>query len=143
MSDLSLRDTLEKLRRYCLQHVADPNSSEHERLAYDDVRTQLAQILAKFPDEPAPDRQPSDAAVEAAAQAFHPTLWDGLPGNRHAESAREDARLRVRAALEAAYRVDVPRPQTDLEMAELAIAHKLELHGYEDAAKATRNRNLG
>ena len=62
-----------------------------------------------------PESGVSDEAVEAAARALHPTLWDGLPGNRHAESARADARLRVRAVLAAALPHLQPQPVASRE----------------------------
>jgi hypothetical protein len=49
-SGKSLRDALEKLQLYCAKYVDDPDSSEDEQLAYDDVRIQLTQILAAHPD---------------------------------------------------------------------------------------------
>jgi hypothetical protein len=52
------------------------------------------------------DNEPSDAAVEAAARVRRPGLsWEALG------SIDRDIHLRsARAALEAAYRVDAPRP---------------------------------
>ena len=52
MSESSLRDALKELRTYCGKYVDDPDASEAEQLAYDDVCIQLAQILDKHPAEP-------------------------------------------------------------------------------------------
>ena len=62
------------------------------------------------PLAPTPDRQPSDAAVEAALDKLEEQgviEWD-----------------HVRAALEAAYRVDVPRPQVTREQIRKALTGK-------------------
>lgn len=67
MSESSLRDALKELRTYCGKYVDDPDASEAEQLAYDDVCIQLAQILDKHPAEPV---GVSDEAVEAAAKAL-------------------------------------------------------------------------
>lgn len=61
-------------------------------------------------------RQPSDAAVEAAAQQY----WQaGVDANTGGSGSKRDW---MRAALEAAYRVDAPRPLLDREAVHQAIA---------------------
>lgn len=73
-----------------------------------------------------PDRQPSDAAVEAAKSALRDNLWvtrhfwvdefdcevseDSPEAVNREMSTYQDWSVGARAALEAAYRVDAPRP---------------------------------
>lgn len=102
----SLREALKKLRLYCGKFVDDPTSSEDEQVAYDDVCIQIAQILAAHPEEPA--REPSDAAAEAGANELYERLF-------HLGITMTEAESATRAALEAAYRVDAPRPVRSVE----------------------------
>ena len=81
--------------------------------------------------QPVPDRQPSDAAVEAAAQELfrdqdgdfvqpdHPWL------TTFESSRRPKYTRRARAALEAAYRVDEPRPALDRDQIEGLVTYFL------------------
>jgi hypothetical protein len=73
-----------------------------------------------------PDRQPSDAAVEAAARGMLDAVvsddpeayqsWDEMT-----KAARDLSLAAGRAALEAAYRVDAPRPCADVSAIEQLI----------------------
>lgn len=132
MSDQGLRDALERicddyaaidvemLRETLAAHAAEPApvciciKDAGEQWVLD--RTGLLEAdpacpIHGGPAEPAPDRQPSDAAVEALAQALarrdkRPFTWADLPPEDkswYLDSARE--------GLVAAYRVDAPRPQ--------------------------------
>lgn len=91
MSDQSLRAALEtELKRQ--------GADEFYRVG--ELADALAKVAVANPAEATPDRQPSDAAVEAAYAAYSGdttvSIHDGL-----------------RDALVAAYRVDVPRPLLD------------------------------
>lgn len=68
------------------------------------------------------NNEPSDAAVEAALVEDQPS-WHKIP-----EDLRSELRLRMHAALEAAYRVDAPRPFLDRE----AVADAIDRHYDED-----------
>jgi hypothetical protein len=90
----------------------------------DDVRHRINELFEEAIGDPIPSRQPSDAAVEAAAQA----IYACPPGRRQIPwasvsngPARDEFLRAARSALEAAYRVDAPRPLLDRE----AVAARL------------------
>lgn len=76
----------------------------------DEVAKVADNLLAAHPAEPAPDRQPSDAAARAAGEMLwnlHSQTrgWDELNPGEQDQMISEG-----RAVVEAAYRVDAPRP---------------------------------
>lgn len=122
----SLREALEKLavewaNMDCRVDLPE-NAQWGEGCAqgYSNAAADLLRLLAAHPVEPA--REPSDAAVEAALVEDQPS-WHKIP-----EDLRSELRLRMHAALEAAYRVDAPRPFLDRE----AVADAIDRHYDED-----------
>jgi hypothetical protein len=141
MSDQSLREALEK-RLEGLPVVAYENGYRSQALPKVELLALLAvhpgdeldpdsaefnpadwvEVLRPTEDEPArfgatladiAAVQPSNAAVEAAGEALWMQVFNGVPWQEAEASEREDCMRTTRAALQAAYRVDVPRPLLD------------------------------
>lgn len=70
----------------------------------DNVRTRINELFEEAIGESTPSRQPSDAAVEAADRAYFDTLGT---------LTDTQSLFPMRDALEAAYRLDAPRPLLD------------------------------
>lgn len=116
MSDRSLREALGKLADdwdalNCSQAAAWSRQTKDQvegmaQMCAGDLRA----ALEDHPAEPAPDRESPDAAVEALTasmfESVHEMDWSMAEGVVRAQWLK-----RGRAALEAAYRVDAPRPQ--------------------------------
>lgn len=102
MSDQSLREALDKL----LEERGHFLTTFDVRRVLDEDRWGAG--------KPTADRQPSDAAVEAAYKAAS-EIWGHGPY------------AAINAALEAAYRVDAPRPLLDREAVKAVLAKRL--HG--------------
>jgi hypothetical protein len=89
------------------------------------------------PIEPTMDRQPSDAAVEAAARGMLDAVvsddpeayqsWDEM-----SQEARDLSLVAGRAALVAAYRVDAPRPSIDRVAVERTLRDRLVRSNFSD-----------
>lgn len=116
MSGESLRAALER-RLETLPKLGYENGYPVQALP----KAELLGLLAAHPAEPAPDRQPSDAAVEAAAKASYEVLASVWRWLDLSDSEKNMRRQRARAALVAAYRVDAPRPLLDREATTRAI----------------------
>lgn len=113
-----LRDALQKLAREAgeRKHGTEDvgHGSEFEPGCPRCWADEIGGLLAAHPE---PDRHPSDAAVEAAAQQY----WQaGVDANTGGSGSKRDW---MRAALEAAYRVDVPRPLLDRDELGRVLIH--------------------
>lgn len=149
MSDQTLRDALiEHIARRHWEHgqggqwdrPADAPDGPFPAYATDQEKGQYRayarQLVEGFdaaahPAEPAPDRQPSNAAVQAAATAMQPTAgnhqvncptYSLRPFDECTCGIRANALFRARFALEAAYRVDAPQPLLDREAAQRRLS---------------------
>ena len=82
---------------------------------YSNAAADLLRTLAKHPAEPTPARQPSDAAVGEAWDAFSEA------SETLDQFGLKDGPDPMRTALEAAYSVDAPRPMPTREQVEAVV----------------------
>lgn len=112
MSDL--RSALEGLRVYCGSRVDDPNSSEEEQVAYDDVAIRAAEMLAAEVDP-----ETGFARPLLDREAVLEQIWRSLAGSGLTGIFRDElAEAQADAVMELA------RPMPTREQIDQALAGK-------------------
>lgn len=125
-------DEYQELRSLLAAHPVEPAPE----VVVDHRPGETCSVVASVDPETGFSRQPSDAAGEAAAEALLEAGFvdpdDGTIPQWHEENAPPwwtHPSEAVKVALEAAYRVDAPRPLLDRDAVRLAIADELDGEG--------------